>query len=111
MSSSNDHHYASVGFDEVTAGWRLHSGGSHLLLGITPDIAVFAKAISNGYPMAAIIGTGDAMQAAQDTFVSSTYWTERIGPAAAGALGGVARGMALPAQPPSSRASPATKVT
>ncbi len=44
---------------------------------------MFAKAISNGYPMAAIIGTADAMQAAQSTFVSSTYWTERIGPAAA----------------------------
>jgi glutamate-1-semialdehyde 2,1-aminomutase len=44
---------------------------------------VFAKAISNGYPMAAIVGTGDAMQAAQETFISSTCWTERIGPAAA----------------------------
>jgi glutamate-1-semialdehyde aminotransferase len=48
-----------------------------------PDIAVFAKAISNGYPMAAIIGTGDVMQAAQNSFISSTYWTEGVGPAAA----------------------------
>lgn len=70
-------------FDEVTAGWRLNTGGVHLRLGITPDIAVFAKATSNGYPMSAIIGTGDTMQAAQETFVSSTYWTERIGPTAA----------------------------
>lgn len=70
-------------FDEITAGWRLNSGGLHLLLGVQPDIAVFAKAISNGYPMAAIIGTEDVMQAAQQTFISSTYWTDRIGPAAA----------------------------
>lgn len=70
-------------FDEVSSGWRLVSGGAHLLYGVKPDIAVFAKAISNGYPMAAIIGTGDVMQAAQDSFISSTYWTEGIGPVAA----------------------------
>lgn len=70
-------------FDEITAGFRLNTGGAHLLFGIEPDIAVFAKAMSNGYPMAAIIGKGDVMQAAQSTFISSTYWTDRIGPAAA----------------------------
>ncbi|MCX6623789.1 MAG: aminotransferase class III-fold pyridoxal phosphate-dependent enzyme, partial [Acidobacteria bacterium] len=70
-------------FDEVTAAFRLNTGGLHLLLGVTPDIAVFAKGISNGYPMAAIIGIADVMQAAQDSFISSTYWTERIGPVAA----------------------------
>jgi glutamate-1-semialdehyde 2,1-aminomutase len=69
--------------DEVSAGFRLNTGGAHMVLGVTPDIAVFAKAIGNGYPMAAIIGTGDAMQAAQETFISSTNWTERTGPAAA----------------------------
>lgn len=70
-------------FDEVTSAWRLNSGGVHLIFGVSPDIAVFAKAISNGYPMAAIIGTGKVMQAAQESFISSTYWTERIGPTAA----------------------------
>lgn len=70
-------------FDEVTSAWRLNSGGAHLIYGVSPDIAVFAKAISNGYPMAAIIGIGDVMQAAQESFISSTYWTERIGPTAA----------------------------
>ena len=70
-------------FDEVSCGWRLTNGGAHLKLGVTPDIAVFAKAMSNGYPMAAIIGTESVMQAAQSTFISSTYWTERIGPTAA----------------------------
>lgn len=70
-------------FDEVTVGWRLNSGGVHLLREVTPDIAVFAKALSNGYPMAAVIGTGNVMQAAQETFISSTYWSERLGPTAA----------------------------
>lgn len=69
--------------DEITAGWRLTAGGAHLKLGVSPDMAVFAKAMSNGYPMAAIIGKSRVMEAAQETFISSTYWTERIGPVAA----------------------------
>jgi len=69
-------------FDEVTTGFRLTDGGAHLMLGVQPDIAVFGKAISNGYPMAAVIGTEKVMQAVQTTFISSTYWTDRIGPTA-----------------------------
>lgn len=69
--------------DEVTAGFKLTLGGAHLLYGLNPDIAVFAKAISNGFPMAAVIGKKNIMQFAQDSFISSTYWTERIGPVAA----------------------------
>lgn len=70
-------------FDEITIGWKLTVGGSHLVYGVTPDMAVFAKAMSNGHPMAAIIGKQRIMQAAQETFISSTYWTDRVGPAAA----------------------------
>lgn len=66
-------------FDEISAGFRLCLGGSHLVLGVEPDIALFGKALSNGYPMAAVIGKKEVMQAAQDTFISSTYWTDRIG--------------------------------
>ena len=69
--------------DEITAGFRLNNGGAHLLFGLKPDIAVFAKGISNGFPMAAIIGKREVMEVAQDTFISSTYWTDRIGPTAA----------------------------
>jgi glutamate-1-semialdehyde aminotransferase len=69
--------------DEVSSGFRLTTGGAHTLYGLKPDIAVFAKAMSNGYPMAAIIGKEEVMQSAQDTFISSTYWTEGIGPVAA----------------------------
>lgn len=70
-------------FDEITIAWRLNVGGVHLLYGVSPDIAVLGKAMSNGYPMAAIIGRKEVMQAAQKTFISSTYWTEKIGPVAA----------------------------
>ena len=69
-------------FDEVTSGWRLNTGGVHMIYGVSPHIAVFAKAMSNGYAMSAIVGTGDVMQAAQDSFISSTFWTEKIGPVA-----------------------------
>lgn len=70
-------------FDEITSGFRLNCGGAHMVLGIEPDMAVFAKAISNGHAMAAIIGKKDIMNAAQGTFISSTNWTERLGLVAA----------------------------
>ncbi len=70
-------------YDEITIGWRLHFGGAHLRLGVQPDIAVFAKALGNGHPIAAIIGTEAAMDGAHESFISSTYWTESVGPVAA----------------------------
>ena len=69
--------------DEITIGWRTNFGGAHLRLGITPDIACFAKATSNGFPMGAVIGTREAMHGANGSFISSTYWTEGVGPTAA----------------------------
>ena len=66
-------------FDEVTSGFRVNLGGIHLTYGVDPDIAVFGKALGNGYPIAAIIGRGEVMDAAQTSFISSTMWTERIG--------------------------------
>ena len=74
---------AALIFDEVTSAWRVNTGGIHLVYGIQPDVAVFAKAMGNGFPMAAVIGTRPVMEAAQASFISSTYWTERVGPAAA----------------------------
>jgi glutamate-1-semialdehyde 2,1-aminomutase len=69
--------------DEISAGFRMNTGGAHLLHHLEPDIAVFSKAMGNGYPIAAIIGKGKVMEAAQRTFISSTMWTERVGPVAA----------------------------
>ena len=70
-------------FDEISIGWRLGLGGAHLKYGVEPDIAVFAKALGNGFPIGAIIGKQNTMQAAQASFISSTFWTEGVGPAAA----------------------------
>jgi glutamate-1-semialdehyde aminotransferase len=70
-------------FDEITSGFRIANGGAHLTMGVEPDMAVFAKAMSNGYAMAAVIGREAVMQAAQRSFISSTYWTERLGVSAA----------------------------
>lgn len=70
-------------FDEISIGWRLGLGGAHLQYGVNPDIAVFAKALGNGFPIGAIIGNRKTMQAAQSSFISSTFWTEGVGPAAA----------------------------
>jgi len=66
-------------FDEVTSGWRMNVGGVHMLYKVVPDIAVYGKAMSNGYSMAAIVGKKEVMESAQDSFISSTYWTEGIG--------------------------------
>ncbi|SHI95824.1 glutamate-1-semialdehyde 2,1-aminomutase [Anaerovibrio lipolyticus DSM 3074] len=65
-------------FDEVSAGFRLCAGGSHRVLGVDPDIAVFAKGMTNGYPLTAVVGKSDVMDAAQETFISSTFYTERV---------------------------------
>ncbi len=70
-------------FDEVSSGFRMNTGGAHLLFGVSPDIAVFSKALGNGFPIAAVIGKGNVIDAAQSTFISSTMWSERIGPVAA----------------------------
>lgn len=70
-------------FDECTSGFRETNGGIHIKYGITPDMAMFGKALGNGYAITSVIGKESIMQAAQSTFISSTFWTERIGPTAA----------------------------
>ncbi len=70
-------------FDECTSGFRQTYGGLHKQYEVDPDIAIFGKALGNGYAITAVIGRGQIMDAAQSTFISSTFWTERIGPTAA----------------------------
>lgn len=74
---------AKLIFDEVTTGFRFRLGGVHLDYGVDPDGAVFAKALGNGHPISAVIGKRSLMEAAQETFISSTNWTEAVGPTAA----------------------------
>ena len=76
-------HSAVLIFDECTSGFREAFGGLHLKYGVEPDIAVFGKTLGNGYAVNAVLGRRSVMEATQSTFVSSTFWTERIGSAAA----------------------------
>lgn len=70
-------------FDECTSGFRETFGGLHKKYGVEPDMAVFGKTLGNGYAITSVIGRRAVMEAAQSTFISSTFWTERIGPSAA----------------------------
>lgn len=70
-------------FDECTSGFRETYGGIFKKYGVEPDVAMFGKTIGNGYALTAVVGKRSVMEAAQTTFISSTFWTERIGPTAA----------------------------
>jgi glutamate-1-semialdehyde 2,1-aminomutase len=70
-------------FDECTSGFRQTFGGLHKMYGVEPDMAMFGKALGNGYAITAVLGKRSVMEVAQNTFISSTFWTERIGPTAA----------------------------
>lgn len=70
-------------FDECTSGFRETFGGIYKKYGVEPDMAMYGKTIGNGYALTAVVGKRCVMEAAQTTFISSTFWTERIGPTAA----------------------------
>ena len=70
-------------FDECTSGFRETFGGIFQKYNVEPDIAMYGKTIGNGYALTAVVGRRDIMEATQRTFISSTFWTERIGPTAA----------------------------
>ena len=69
-------------FDECSSGFRQTYGGLHKLYNVEPDMAIFGKALGNGYAITAVIGKKKIMESAKSTFISSTFWTERIGPVA-----------------------------
>lgn len=66
-------------FDECTSGFRRNLGGLHMITGVYPDISMFGKALGNGYAITAVIGRGSIMSKANNSFISSTFWSERIG--------------------------------
>jgi len=78
-----DRHKIVLIFDEITSGFRQNLGGIHLSYGVIPDVAIFGKTMGNGYAISAVIGKKEVMEHAQSSFISSTFWTERIGPTAA----------------------------
>jgi len=79
-------HQITLIFDEVTSGFRINTGGVHLNYGISPDLAIFGKALGNGYPISMVLGKKPIMMLAEASFISSTYWTEDLGPSAALAM-------------------------
>ena len=70
-------------FDECTTGFRQFFGGLHQAVNIIPDMAIYGKALGNGYAITAVLGKDSVMEKAKNSFMSSTFWTERIGPTAA----------------------------
>ena len=70
-------------FDECTSGFRETFGGIHKKYNVEPDLAMFGKTLGNGYALTAVVGKKSVMEAAENSFISSTFWTERIGPTAA----------------------------
>ena len=70
-------------FDECTSGFRQTFGGLHKFYNVEPDLAIFGKALGNGYAINAVIGRRAVMEHANHSFISSTFWTERVGPSAA----------------------------
>ena len=75
---ANDNNIVLV-FDECTSGFRKNYGGLHKLYNVEPDVAMFGKALGNGYAVTAVLGKREVMQTAEKSFISSTFWTERIG--------------------------------
>ena len=79
---ATDHNIILI-FDECTSGFRETFGGLHKKYGVEPDMMMLGKTLGNGYAITAVVGKEEIMKAAQETFISSTFWTERIGPVAA----------------------------
>jgi glutamate-1-semialdehyde 2,1-aminomutase len=78
MEKAKQHNIVIIS-DEITSGWRMTDGGVYKLNGFQPDIVVYGKALGGGYAISAIVGSEEVMDVAQDTFISSTMWTERVG--------------------------------
>ena len=74
-----DKHGIVLVFDECTSGFRETFGGLHKKYSVEPDLAVYGKTLGNGYAVSAVVGKQEVMEFAENTFISSTFWTERIG--------------------------------
>ncbi len=81
-----DSYGALLIFDEIVTGFRLARGGAQEYFGVTPDLAVFAKGISNGVPLSCYCGRADVMEAVREVVISSTFGGDTLGLAAANAV-------------------------
>ena len=69
-------------FDEVLTGFRLALGGGQECYGVTPDLACFAKAMANGFPLSAVVGRREVMEIFDEIFFSFTFGGEALSLAA-----------------------------
>jgi glutamate-1-semialdehyde 2,1-aminomutase len=74
---------AALVIDEVRAGFRVHDGGSWEPIGVAPDLSAWSKAIANGYPLAAVLGSAPYAEAAARIFVTGSFWFQSVPMAAA----------------------------
>ena len=79
-------HGALLIFDEIVTGFRVRRGGAQEYFGVTPDLAVFAKGISNGVPLSCYLGRREVMERVADVVISSTFGGDTLGLAAATAV-------------------------
>ena len=70
-------------FDECTSGFRETYGGIFNIFDVYPDVCMYGKALGNGYAITAVVGVKEVMRSATESFISSTFWTEAVGPTAA----------------------------
>src|SRR5690606_21256101 len=70
-------------FDQVLTGFRLATGGAQEYFGVIPDLSTYAKAMANGYPLAAFGGSREVMGALDRVIITSTYAGETLSLAAA----------------------------
>ena len=82
-------HGALLIFDEIVTGFRLARAGAQEYFGVTPDLAVFAKGMTNGVPLSAYLGRRDIMEKVRDVVISSTFGGDALGLAAAKAVMGI----------------------
>ena len=86
LRSLTERHGALLIFDEIVTGFRLARGGAQQYFDVTPDLAVFAKGMSNGVPLSTYLGRGDVMETVRDVVISSTFGGDTLGLAAAKAV-------------------------
>lgn len=79
-------HGAVLIFDEIVTGFRLRRAGAQEYFGVVPDLAVFAKGLSNGVPLSCFAGNAAVMETVKDCVISSTFGGDTLGLAAARAV-------------------------
>lgn len=67
-----------ITLDDVRAGFRLSLGGSGEYFGFKPDLICFSKAMGNGYPISACVGTAEIFNAASKVFYTGSFWMSAV---------------------------------